>query len=319
MIQTLFCKNGGHYYDRVATRGRQALSCVDHDGTGIPVKTYRAGSKAGEAAFQKTGGAVKARWGADYARTGPKAVPVKVVSGSVLKDPTPDQKAKLREAFATREQRNEEAIERAIANSTGLQTLHCSFGHDWTRVPTRGTKPLTCPEHRGVVSAKEQADPAPLAEDEYPVAITLDEEFTYEFDEQPSSGDKGQFLCESCGEWKPRKSNRGRVQKTCDECKELPAVQVAVAANLRANAEDRGERVATRLEELLRTRGTHLSQNGDRFQLQRWVKGRTWENLKVTADNWGVKHWAMDDDNAHQLKIKRLRWVKINDRELATV
>jgi hypothetical protein len=76
MIQALFCENGGHYYDRIATRGRQARSCVDHDGTGIPTKTYRAGSKAGEQAFAQRGGLLKERAAA------PRSVPVRKVAGS---------------------------------------------------------------------------------------------------------------------------------------------------------------------------------------------------------------------------------------------
>jgi hypothetical protein len=316
MIQALFCENGGHYYDRIATRGRQARSCVDHDGTGIPTKTYRAGSKAGEQAFAQRGGLLKERAAA------PRSVPVRKVAGSDSGD---------------KESRNKEAIERAIdrsitrdkkAEAPTLQTLRCAFaGHEWTRVPKRGTKPLFCPEHEWMKGS-------PVPEEDYPVSITLDNEFTYEpesmetvmadsLDPDEASSERndhtGQFQCEICGEWKPRKSSRGRLPKTCDDCKATPAYQAEVYANQRVDAEDRGERVATRLEELLRTRGTHLSQNGDRFQLQRWVKGRTWTNESLTVDNWGFRQWMLDDDNAHLVKIKRLRWVKINEHELATV
>jgi hypothetical protein len=49
------------------------------------------------------------------------------------------------------------------------------------------------------------------------------------------------------------------------------------------------------------------------------VKGRTWTNESLTVDNWGFRQWMLDDDNAHLVKIKRLRWVKINEHELATV
>lgn len=60
-VQALRCENGSHVYLREAARGRQPTSCVNHDGTGAVLKSFRPGSAAGEKAFAQYGGTVRSR------------------------------------------------------------------------------------------------------------------------------------------------------------------------------------------------------------------------------------------------------------------
>lgn len=300
MYQTLYCQNGGHYYDRVPVRARQPSSCVDDGGTGIPVKKYRRGSKAGEAAFATTGGLVKEqrnREAIDRAvkaaqptvttwlrrqaaqAAAPRKVPVRVAAGSNEgEQPSTEDDYPVTIDLNGRGGYRPETTAREQA-----RILRAAFGE-----PVR--KPEQ-PKHRSKATAAALVAPTIV--------------------EPETDAHAGEFRCKVGEHWSPRKSNRGKVPTVCDEHKAHPDYQREQATAARTSAEARGDAIADTLEARLRENGTHLSQNTDRFRLEERVGKRTWTPLKLTADNYGVKHWAKDATNAALLRVRRVRWVPV--------
>lgn len=258
MIQTLRCQNGDHYYDREGVRGRAASSCTSHDGTGVPVKSYRKGSRAGELAFAKQGGAIKARMA-------PRPVPVRKVVGS-------DEGAVKLEEFPV-------------------------------KIRLTGTYKPTTSLQEQVAILRQRFAPA--------VAVALQAPSALEKEEEQEEDHSNQFWCEVGEHWCPRRFNRGRAPRICDDHKAHPEHEREVKKAALDSAEARGAAIATALIDRLRLNGTDLQSNTDRFRAERW-DGQQWIATGLQADNWGVKHWAKDERNAHLLKIKRVRWVKIS-------
>lgn len=165
MIQALYCQLGGHAYEREATRGRQPTSCVDHGGTGIVTRTYRAGSKNGEAALSEHGGTVKGRQSAgvkareyrEKAIPEPRKVPVKVVPESVVDDG--DYPIEITLNGGGYRATTTAAEQRALLGTVStLDTksehdprteFWCERGQHWAaRKSPRGRVPIVCDEHR---------------------------------------------------------------------------------------------------------------------------------------------------------------------------
>lgn len=324
-LRAILCLNGGEVFTVEAKRGRPPTSCTRHGGTGDPVQTFRKGSKAEKDALRELSSPVKER--ADYVQP-PRAVPVrKVVGSDEGVSPTrtlvcafdghtwqrPVQGGKPPK-FCPVHAGKPPVAERAQPSTEDDYPIEITL--------TGTYKPTTTPaEQRRLLQAAFNRPEQPKRRkrsDTGSKAVALvapsrvDRTVSQSDDpEEDGSDHAGEFWCERGEHWAPRRSNRGQVPKICDEHKD-DAWQREKRASTLESAEARGAAVADALIERLRTRGTDLASNSGRFQLQRWVKGRTWENLNLTADNWGVKKWLTNDDNAHQIKIKRVRWVPVN-------
>jgi hypothetical protein len=185
------------------------------------------------------------------------------------------------------------------------KTLHCVLGdHDWIRQPTRGRVPVNCPDHKPLIVI--------------PPTVTMD-----------SAGDKIDKLhCEVGNHAWERKSTRGRKPANCPEHSPVGprSVPVAVvegsesgdapkkrgktpeeqaAADLKKSTEK-----VNRLEQSLKARGTHLSQQTP-YKLYKRVDGPT--KRGTTTWDYVTEHSPLNRErflNEHEAEFlaKRYRY-----------
>lgn len=179
-----------------------------------------------------------------------------------------------------------------VTQSAGPKTLHCELGnHDWVREPTRGRVPNNCPKHKPLIVA--------------PATVTMN-----------SAGAKVTKLhCELGDHDWERESKRGRVPANCPvhssvAPRTIPVVVVdgsetgdvlpkrgrgrpklyATEEEQAAAALKKSTEKVDRLEEGLKARGTHISQQAPYILYKKVsekpsrVKGRaptvTWERVE---------------------------------------
>ena len=333
-LRAILCQNGGEVFTVEASRGRPPTSCTKHGGTGVAVQSFRKGSKTGNDTLAKLGEAVKARQGVVTVTRpkAPRAVPVRIVSGSDEGDGNlrtlvcefnghswkrpakrgrvprncPEHDGMASEMWSQSEEDEGEeddypveitltgTYKPATSQAEQRRLLTAAFGE--VRKPPQPRRRTRAQVQAAALQAPPTLDTPPKLP---PMPADPDQE-----DAHP-----GEFWCEPGQHWHPRKSTRGRKPRACDDHRDDEGYQRERSTEYRENAANRGEAIADALIGRLRERGTDLASNSQRFQLQEWVKGRTWRNLQLTADNWGMRHWLTDDDNAHAVKLKRLRWV----------
>lgn len=120
--------------------------------------------------------------------------------------------------------------------TNGKEQLHCTIGdHDWERTPTRGRKPANCPDHAALSALPDNLAPNEVLLSEYEngdaMVLILDEAFYQELPkvEAPKKG-----------------PGRPRLHETKEEQEQA--------------ALERSRDKVNHLENSLKERGTHLSQ-----------------------------------------------------------
>lgn len=236
-METLYCEPGDHKWRRPKTRGRKPISCGDHKPVAV-VQANPAGQKV-ETLHCVTGNhnwervSVRGRKPTDC----PEHKPTQAVTTPRITAPRPANQP------------------------VGSTTLYCENGkHDWEREPTRGRKPVHCPEHSGP-----RAVPVRVISDSFPIADISDDDLPIvevegEYESETTEDEQRELLTAAFNPVNPAPKKRGRpkLYQNEDEQKE------AELARSRAKVDQ--------LEANLKAHGTHISQQAP-YSLYKLVKG----------------------------------------------
>lgn len=240
-MESLYCEPGNHKWQRPRTRGRKPTHCGDH----LPVQVVRANS-----AGQKMQQLHCTIGNHDWER--PSARGVKPLN-------CPEHKPATGTTFATGLRQG--SVLRVPAGNT---TLHCEAGnHDWERPPTRGRKPINCPQH-SVSAAGPRAVPVRVISQDFPIQEIADEDLPLvevegEYESETTEQEQRELLNAAFNPVSAPKK-RGRPQLYANEEEQREAELARSRAKVDA------------LEANLKAHGTHISQQAP-YSLYKLVTG----------------------------------------------
>jgi hypothetical protein len=236
--ETLYCVNGDHKWKREATRGRKPIVCPKHKPAPGPVNgpiTQTLHCEIGNHSWERV------------SQRGVKP------HNCPKHKPTPGIVHVSRSANGS-----------VDTETSRMETLHCATGdHDWERVPTRGRKPVDCPQHK-VSATPPRSVPVRVISQDFPIQEIAEEELPQvevegDYESETTEAEQRELLNAAFNPT-PEVKNRGRPKLYANEDEQKEA-ELA-----------RSREKVDALERNLRAHGTHISQQAP-YSLYKLVRG----------------------------------------------